>query len=205
MGQVPSWINKIPEEIINYYRDGHNLHETANYFGNCSYGAVYRLLIKYKEPVRGRGHKWTEDQKQKASKHRTGITSPAKGKKWKIKHRIKRPNQSGTKNHFWKGGKTKLSFKIKTLPEYSHWKMQILKKDNFTCQICGAKNKKGIKHIFDVHHIYPLSKIIDDFRIQTIEAAINCEELWDINNGRCLCRKCHKKTDSWGQNLFKHI
>ena len=69
---------------------------------------------------------------------------------------------------------------------------------------CGAKNKKGEKYIFDADHIYPFSKIIDDFNITSIEEAISCEKLWDIDNGRTLCRDCHKKTDTWGINPIKN-
>ena len=27
---------------------------------------------------------------------------------------------------------------------------------------------------------------------------IDLKKLWDINNGRTLCRDCHMKTDTWG-------
>jgi len=30
--------------------------------------------------------------------------------------------------------------------------------------------------------------------VSVLEQALNCDKLWDINNGRTLCRKCHKKT-----------
>ena len=35
-------------------------------------------------------------------------------------------------------------------------------------------------------------------QISNLEEALECEELWDINNGRVLCENCHKKTDTWG-------
>ena len=69
--------------------------------------------------------------------------------------------------------------------------------------IVVQKTKKGERYIFDADHIYPFSKILDDYNIISIEEAISCEKLWDINNGRCLCRDCHKKTDTWGINLNK--
>jgi len=31
-----------------------------------------------------------------------------------------------------------------------------------------------------------------------MEEAVKCNELWDISNGRALCRECHRKTDTWG-------
>jgi 5-methylcytosine-specific restriction endonuclease McrA len=101
-----------------------------------------------------------------------------------------------------KGGKTKLSQQIRTSVEYSFWRMSIFKRDFFTCQHCGAKNRKGKKYMFDADHIYPFYKILDDFNITSIEEAISCEKLWDINNGRTLCVDCHKKTDTWGMNQY---
>jgi len=36
-----------------------------------------------------------------------------------------------------------------------------------------------------------------------LEQAVNCEELWNINNGITLCKECHKKTDSYGGKTFQ--
>ena len=114
----------------------------------------------------------------------------------------KSPNIKGDKHPNWKGGKPKLSQQIKNSAEYSFWRMSVFKRDFFTCQHCGAKNKKGEKYIFDADHIYPFSKILDDYNITSIEEAISCEKLWDIENGRTLCRDCHKKTETWGINQY---
>ena len=35
------------------------------------------------------------------------------------------------------------------------------------------------------------------YTILNLEQALNCEEFWNINNGRVLCKECHKKTDTY--------
>jgi len=45
--------------------------------------------------------------------------------------------------------------------------------------------------------------ILKENNIKTFEEALLCEELWNINNGRTLCIKCHKKTDTYALN-FKY-
>ena len=36
--------------------------------------------------------------------------------------------------------------------------------------------------------------IFEEYKIKSLEEALNCEEFWNINNGRTLCRKCHNLT-----------
>ena len=198
------------QEIIKYYLDGHSTNQTGKMF-NISSTAVFYILkkanIKRRSVAEGTSLMWDnpEFKKLQIEKMQKGNPSKALGKKWTIDYIIKRPNQSGENNHFWKGGKTKLSAQIKNSAEYSFWRMQIFQRDNFTCQHCNARNKKGEKYIFDADHIYPFSRILDDFNISSIEEAISCEQLWDIKNGRVLCRDCHKKTETWGVNTKKNV
>lgn len=51
----------------------------------------------------------------------------------------------------------------------------------------------------------PLSKMISEHKIKSVSDALLVPEIWDINNGRCLCRKCHKETKTWGVNANKKI
>jgi hypothetical protein len=96
----------------------------------------------------------------------------------------------GNLNNNWKGGITPLIQKIRFCFEYRQWRSDIFTRDNFTCQECEY-NKGGN---LEAHHIKPFSKIIEKYNIKTLEEAKVCEELWDINNGITLCKKCHKKT-----------
>lgn len=103
-------------------------------------------------------------------------------------------SRRGENHPCWKGGKSKLSFRIRKCFKYSEWRKEVYKRDNYTCQICG--NRKGGKLHAD--HIVPFSLILSKYLIKTIEGALFCNELWDINNGRTLCISCHQKTETYG-------
>ena len=70
---------------------------------------------------------------------------------------------------------------------YTDWRIGVLTKDNYICQICGTKGED-----LCVHHIEPFDTIIDDNKITSIEEAKKCKELWDISNGFTVCRSCHR-------------
>lgn len=194
------------QKVIDIYLSGKSIPETAKYF-NVSEGTILNILkrcnIARRTVKEGNSLKWENDDfRNNQIEKRKNKPSGALGKKWELNHVKKSPNIRGSNNHNWKGGKTKLSFQIRNSAEYSFWRMSVFKRDFFTCQHCGAKNKKGEKYIFDADHIYPFSKILDDYNITSIEEAISCEKLWDIENGRTLCRDCHKKTETWGINQY---
>lgn len=86
-------------------------------------------------------------------------------------------------NHYnWKGGITPLNRKIRTSVEYKEWRNIVLKRDDYTCQICGKRGGK-----LEVDHIKPFS-LYPDLRL-------------DINNGRTLCPSCHRKTTTYAGRL----
>ena len=201
---------KIPkdkyQDVIDIYLSGKSMPETAKYF-NVSEDTILNILkrcnIARRTVREGNSLKWkNEDFRNNQIEKRKNKPSGTLGKTWKVDKIIKRPNNLGEKNHFWKGGKTKLSQQIRNSAEYSFWRKQIFERDNYTCQQCGRRTKKGDKVIIEADHIYPFSKILDDYDITSIEEAISCEKLWDIENGRTLCRDCHKKTETWGINQY---
>lgn len=105
------------------------------------------------------------------------------------------PYVTGSKNNKWKGGITALVRQIRNSPEMKVWRMGIFKRDKYTCLLCGRKRVIGDRVILEADH-YPkkFSLIVKDSNIKTIEDARNCKELWDISNGRTLCRECHLET-----------
>ena len=112
----------------------------------------------------------------------------------KAKKGIKHPNQSGEKSRFWRGGVTGLYKTIRNLLEYNQWRSDVFQRDNWTCQTCGARSGNGKAVYLEAHHLKEFNKIIEEYKIKTFEEALICEKLWDINNGRTLCKKCHDKT-----------
>ena len=121
-------------------------------------------------------------------------------------------SKKGEKSHFWKGGVAELNDRIRHNPKNKEWRFKVYKRDNFTCQLCGKKAKwdKKRKEEFklNAHHIKKFSVIIKENNIKSIDDAIACKELWDINKGITLCKKCHYKIRGKEQkyaSLFQKI
>ena len=107
--------------------------------------------------------------------------------------RMKDGRRKRKNNANWKGGRSILPHLIRTNFKYRQWRSDIFTRDNFTCAICGD-NQGGNLH---AHH-YPtrLLIFIRAHSLETIEEALACEKLWDINNGITLCETCHRKEHS---------
>lgn len=64
--------------------------------------------------------------------------------------------------------------------EYKTWRKNVFQRDNYTCVKCGDDKGGNLEadHIKDFA-LYPELRL-------------------DINNGRTLCKNCHKKTENYG-------
>nr|ARK09018.1 hypothetical protein A6C57_01085 [Fibrella sp. ES10-3-2-2] len=82
--------------------------------------------------------------------------------------------------------------KLRTCALYQDWRRAVLRRDGWRCKECGNKGR------LQVDHIYPLSAIIHNYRINSLEEAAECELLWRVDNGRTLCPTCHQRTDTHG-------
>lgn len=126
-----------------------------------------------------------------SEKSKKQISEKLKGRKLSVKT-IQKMSESHIKHpenhHSWKGGITKTNLSIRRSFKYRQWISDIFTRDDFTCQDCGIRGC----HLH-AHHIKKFSIIIKENKIMNIEEAFICEELWNINNGITLCKKCHKK------------
>lgn len=67
----------------------------------------------------------------------------------------------------------KTSYKSSFDPQREVWRRAVLNRDGWKCLKCGCKSKRNL----NVHHIRPWAKF-------------PCLR-YDINNGICVCKKCH--------------
>lgn len=76
-------------------------------------------------------------------------------------------------NHWnWQGGISKEN-DHRDSSKYKNWRLSIFKRDNYTCQKCGSKEK------INAHHLYSWKEYP--------------EKRYDLENGITLCEKCHIK------------
>lgn len=80
----------------------------------------------------------------------------------------------GDKSGNWKGGTSLNSIRGKLGADLIHWRKEVYRRDNYTCQKCGYKGK-----LLQAHHIKPFA----DYP----------ESRLDINNGITVCISCHEK------------
>lgn len=100
----------------------------------------------------------------------------------------------GEDNSNWKGGIHPIYQKIRNSPQYSEWRSMVFGRDLYTCRECGIRGT-----YFEAHHIKRFNDIIKQYNIITLEEALLCEELWDLDNGITLCKKCHKRITFCGE------
>ncbi len=113
---------------------------------------------------------------------------------------LRKRTLKGEKNPAWRGGVTKLQDIIRKSNKYQDWRKAVFVRDNYTCQITHEGSNKLV-----VDHIKPFALILKEHNIDSLEKAYECEELWDINNGRTLKDCVHKNTDTYGWMTYNLI
>ena len=139
-----------------------------------------------------KGLKLSMEQREKMSLSHLGEKNHFYG----IKHTEEtRQKMRGSNNGNWKGGISEINHLIRESADYKLWREVVKKRDNWACVACGLKQgwnknlKKKIK--LQVDHIKPF--------------ALFPELRFAIDNGRCLCEECHRKTDTWGVNKIYQL
>ncbi len=72
------------------------------------------------------------------------------------------------------------SQKIRRTPKYKEWRQKIIDRDKETGKV------------LQVHHLKPFTQILRDNKIETIEQAFACKELWDLDNGVTIRKGEHQ-------------
>lgn len=141
------------------------------------------------------GRKKTQEELRKSREAKLGKKNPMYGKKPSKEHRL-RISESLKKT---KARTRDLVFQevihaIRNSPQYKMWREEVFARDKFTCLWC--LDAKGGN--LEADHIKPFMLIIKQHEVKTVAEAMMCKELWEIANGRTLCKRCHKTTDTWG-------
>lgn len=79
-------------------------------------------------------------------------------------------NYRGRKHHLWRGGSG-----FRGDERYAEWRLMVYGRDNYTCQLCGAR---GV--YLNAHHVLPCRDYPD--------------LIYSVDNGVTLCESCHRKT-----------
>ena len=79
-----------------------------------------------------------------------------------------------------------ISHYLRTIPQYEKWRLDVINKADKKCVECGEKNNLQAHHI---NSLFNISKMYNFDKDIIKESA----EFNDINNGKCLCQKCHNK------------
>ena len=80
------------------------------------------------------------------------------------------------------GGISPKHHRIRKSLKYRQWREAVFRRDNFTCQECHQKGG-----YLQADHIKPFSIFI--------------KLRFEIKNGRTLCLKCHRRTDTYGSKM----
>ncbi len=79
-------------------------------------------------------------------------------------------------------------YRIRRSTEYRLWRKAVFERDNYTCQMCGARSVAGKRVRLEADHILPF--------------AFYPDKRFDLDNGRTLCESCHKQTPTYGSGAW---
>ena len=68
--------------------------------------------------------------------------------------------------------------------EYTEWRKEVLERDKYTCQMCGSPNSNIVHHKIRFRDCYDNENVVHD-----------------VNNGICLCKRCHKMVHGGGNYI----
>lgn len=182
---------------LNTWMKGKHLsEETKKKIGVSSRGNKYALGYKHTEEAKikignfFRGKNISNEQKKKLINSRIG-KHHAEESKIKMSE-ARKGKYLREKSPNWKGGINPIADSIRKSSRYKDWRQKVFIRDHFTCQDCGQiggyleahhNNKSFSELLQEVKENLPLFNLYD--------GAMIYEPLWETNNGKTLCNKCH--------------
>lgn len=126
--------------------------------------------------------------KIQSGKSKSGKNHPLYGRRYESKLKGKpRFEFRGENNPNWRGGSSKERSRLMGQVEYKLWRIAVFTRDNYVCQKCFTRGGK-----LQADHIKPWV-LYPDLR-------------YAIDNGRTLCIKCHRETETWGgRAIYKKV
>ena len=187
----------IPPSTTNIKRGGGKYCSRKCYFSNSTpwnLGKKWSLETRKKISEAQKGKRVGQDNHFFGKKHTTESKEKIRlaqlGRKrvFTMEHRKKIGNsRKGEKSNFWKGGVTDKNLAFRSSLEYKLWRTAVFERDKYTCVWCGDNRGGNL----EADHIKPFS-VYEELRL-------------DTDNGRTLCKDCHKTTKTWGSKARHFI
>lgn len=169
---VQRWMDYygIPRRTLSEARMGNTIRK------DMSPRALERWSKRQREAQRGKKHSVSEEERkrrsERAKRHNRRLWSNGVfgSAEWQKKQH---QTHAGEKNWRWKGGTVTYRG-----PNWIKQRRKARKRDNYTCQRCGATQEELGRNL-DVHHIIPYREFT------------SYEEANQLDNLTCYCKSCH--------------
>lgn len=165
-------------DTIRYWMDKYNIEKRTNIDGSKLNPSIDTQFKVGQQPWnKGTSGVMIAWNKNKSNPHKESCKCPICSHKrgeiinrpWLGKERV---SMRGENNINWKGGITSENEKVRKSTSLKDWKIAVIKRDNYICQICGQRGEE-----LHIHHIKVFAKYP--------------EERFNVDNGITLCRDCH--------------
>jgi 5-methylcytosine-specific restriction endonuclease McrA len=80
---------------------------------------------------------------------------------------------------------TPINNRIRRSEPYKRWRTAVFVRDDYTCQLCGDRARRGHRVELHADHVLSFAKYP--------------EKRLEVSNGRTLCADCHRKTPTYGR------
>lgn len=167
--------------IKGYTNSGSFTPENTRGKNNLFYGRQHTEVSKQKISINNGMN--SLKVREKVGKALTGKKLSQKAKE-KLSIAMKKRVELGTHN-FWKGGISKAYKELRHSlrnKEWRDWRTAVFQRDNYTCQICGIRSRKGKAVLLHPHHKFSVANCIKENILNLI---------YEVMNGTTLCIDCH--------------